>query len=142
MPFLSVWYQILERITYRLPSQTKEEFEEFCADLNLLLFNVNDVNIPLLVITGDFNARSSKWWSLDEENVEEWEINSLSSACGYSQIINQPTHMTKESSSCTDLIFTASLNLISNIGVELSVFEKCHHSLIYGINDFKAYHLP
>ena len=46
---------------YRSPSQTKEEFREFCADLNLLLSNVNDLNIPLSVITGEFNARSSKW---------------------------------------------------------------------------------
>ena len=45
---------------YRSPSQTKEEFEEFCTDLHLLLSNVNDLNIPLSVITGDFNARSLK----------------------------------------------------------------------------------
>ena len=40
---------------YRSASQTKEEFEEFCTGLNLLLSNVNDLNIPLSVITGDFN---------------------------------------------------------------------------------------
>ena len=60
---------------YRSPSQTKEEFEEFCTDLSLLLSNVNDLNIPLSVITGDFNANSSKWWSLDKENAKGREIN-------------------------------------------------------------------
>ena len=89
--------------------------------------NVNDLNIP---VTGDFNARSSKWWSLDKENAERWETNSLTSACGYSQINNQPVHITKESLSC--------LNLISNTGVDLSLFDKCHHSVIYGIIDFKV----
>ena len=83
---------------YRSPSQTKEEFEEFCPDLNLLLSKVSDLNIPLSVITGDFNARSSKWWSLDKENAEGQEINSLTFACGYSQIINQPTYIAKECS--------------------------------------------
>ena len=50
---------------YKSPSQTQNEFEEFCNDLNLLLSNVNDVNTTLSVITGDFNAKSSGWWSLD-----------------------------------------------------------------------------
>ena len=95
----------------------------------------NDLNIPLSVITGDFNAISLTWWSLDKENAEGREINSLISACGYSQIINQPTHMTKDSSSCIDLIFTTSPDLISNIGDELSLIEKC---LIYGVIDFKV----
>ena len=35
----------------------------------------------------------------------------------YSQIVNQPTHMTKESSSCIDLIFMIP-NLISTVGVD------------------------
>ena len=100
--------------------------------------NVNDLNIPLSVITGDMKARSSKWWSPDWENVEGREINSLISACGYSQIINQPTHVTKESSSCIDLVFATSPNLINNTGVDLSLFDKCYHSLIYGITDFKV----
>ena len=30
-----------------------------------LISNVNDVNTTLSVITGDFNAKSSGWWSLD-----------------------------------------------------------------------------
>ena len=50
---------------HKSPSQTQNEFEEFCNDLNLLLSNVNDVNTTLSVITGDFNAKSSGWWSLD-----------------------------------------------------------------------------
>ena len=90
---------------YRSPSQTQDKFEEFCNDLNLLLSNANDVNATLSVITGDFNAKSSRWWSLDKDNAEGREINSLTSACGYSQLINKPTHITKESSSCMDLIF-------------------------------------
>ena len=123
---------------YRSPSQTQDEFEEFCNDLNLLLSNVNDVNVTLSVITGDFNVKLSSWWSLDKDNAEGREINSLTSACGYSQLINKPTHVSKESSSCIDLIFAASPNLIRETGVELSIFEKCHHNLIYGIIDFKV----
>ena len=67
---------------YRSPSQTQDEFEEFCNELNLLLSDVNDVNATLSVITGDFNAKSSRWWSLVKDNAEGREINSLRSACG------------------------------------------------------------
>ena len=67
---------------HRSPSQKQDEFEEFYNDLNLLLFNINDVNPTLSVITGDFNAKSSRWWSLDKDNAEIQEINSLPSACG------------------------------------------------------------
>ena len=52
--------------------------------------NVNDVNVTHSVITGDFNAKSSRWWSLGKGNAEGQEINSLTSACGYSQLINLP----------------------------------------------------
>ena len=123
---------------YRSPSQTQDEFEEFCIDLNLLLSNANDVNATLSVITDDFNTKLSRWWSLDKDNVEEHEINFLTSAWGYSQLINKPTHVTKESSSCIDLIFALSPNLIRETGVELSNFEKCHHNLISGIINFKV----
>ena len=80
---------------------------------------MNDVNPTVLVIIGDFNAKCSRWWSLNKDNTEGWEINSLTSACGYSQLIDKPTYVTKESSSCIDLIFTISPNLIRETGVEL-----------------------
>ena len=65
-------------------------------------------------------------------------MNSSTSACDYSKLINKPTHVTKESSSCIDLIFATSPNLIRETRVELSIFEKCHHNHIYGIIDFKV----
>ena len=67
-----------------MPTQTKEEFEEFCIDLNFLFSNINNLNILLSVITGDFNARSSNWQSLNKDNAEGQKIISLTSACGYS----------------------------------------------------------
>ena len=56
----------------------------------------------------------------------------------YSQLIDQTTHITKESSSCIDLIFTSNPSFISASGVELSLYEKCHHNLIYGKINFNV----
>ena len=54
------------------------------------------------------------------------------------QLINKPIHVTKESSSFIDLIFETRANLITETGVELLIFEKCHHKLVYGIIGFKV----
>ena len=34
--------------------------------------------------------------------------------------------------SCIDLIFCTNENIISNCGVDVMIFEKCHHNIIYG----------
>ena len=55
---------------------------------------------------------------------------------GYTQLIGQPTHVINNSSSGSDLVFVSKLNVICNSGVELSLFEKCHHNLIFGDLNF------
>ena len=99
--------------------------------------NINDLSPACSIITGDVNARSTKWWRLDKENVEGLEINIITRAAGYSQLINQPTHITKDYFTCIELIFTSNPNLINSSGVEMSLFEKCHHNIAHGKIDFK-----
>ena len=84
------------------------------------------------IITGDFNARCSRWWKNDLTNVKGEEIDTLTSPAGYSQIIGKPTHILNNSKSCIDLIFCTNKNIISNYGVDVSIFEKCHHNIIFG----------
>ena len=117
---------------YRSPSQSPDEFENFCLKFDLLLNKVND-EFPLCsIITGDFNARCSRWWKNDITNVKGEEIDTLTSSAGYSQIIDKPTHILNNSKSCIDLIFCTNKNIISNYGVDVSIFEKCHHNIIFG----------
>ena len=54
----------------------------------------------------------------------------LTSSVGDKQIINKPTHPVNNSFSCIDLIFCDNLNMSSNYGADLSVFEKCHHNTV------------
>ena len=72
-----------------------------------------------------------------KENIGGREINIITYATGYSQLINQPAHITKDSLSCIDLIFTSNPNSINSSGVEMSLFEKCHHDIVYSKIDFK-----
>ena len=46
---------------------------------------------------------------------------------GFSQIINEPTHVLNNTSSCIDLIFTSQSNLVMYSGVDPSLHPNCHH---------------
>ena len=95
--------------------------------------NIKDENPLASIITGDFNARSENWWSQDIANHQGSTIDILTSTFGYSKLINLPTHMTNTSSSCIDLIFTSNPNLITEFGIEKSLYaDSCHHSIVFG----------
>ena len=90
------------------------------------------------VITGDFNARCSRWWENDITNLTGEEIDTLTSSAGYAQIIDKPTHILNNSMSCIDLIFCTNKNITSNHGVDVSIFDKCHHNIIFGKFDIRV----
>ena len=49
----------------RSPSQNSEEFESFLTNFEHLLSDINARKPSVSVILGDFNARSTSWWSSD-----------------------------------------------------------------------------
>ena len=117
---------------YRSPSQSRDEFDDFCTKFDLLLSNINQ-EFPLCsIVTGDFNARCSRWWQNDITNSAGQEIDSLTLSAGYKQIIDKPTHIVNNSMSCIDLLFCTNQNTISNYGVDVSIFDKCHHNINFG----------
>ena len=89
--------------------------------------------LPLCSITtGDFNACCSKWWKNDITNLQGQELDSLTLSAGYNQIIDKPTHVINASKPCFDLTFCTNQIVISNHGADVSIFDKCHHNIIYG----------
>ena len=67
-----------------------------------------------------------------KKNNEGREISFLTSSSGNNESTDQPIHVTKESPSCIDLIFTSNQSFMSASGAELLLYEECHHKLIYG----------
>ena len=117
---------------YRSPSQSQDDFENFCTRSDILPNQISD-ELPICsIVTGDFNARCSRWWRNDITNFAGKEIDFLTSSAGYSQIIYKPTHVINKSKSRFDLIFYTNSNMISKYGVDTSRFDKCHHNVIYG----------
>ena len=97
---------------YRSPSQTRDTFEGFADNLQLTLDTLNNNNPFLIVAIGDFNAKTTNWYKNDMTSYEGLKIDAITSQFGLQQLINEPTHLTVNSSSCIALIFTSQPNLV------------------------------
>ena len=64
----------------------------------------------------------------------------ISSQHGLYQVINEPTHILENSSSCIDLIFTSQPNLITKSVVHPSLHANCHHQVIYAKFNLTAHY--
>ena len=53
-------------------------------------------------MTGDFNARSTSWWSGNVDNIESTHLESTTSFYRLHEIINELTHILASSPSCID----------------------------------------
>ena len=116
---------------YRSPSQSLDVFEKFADNFALNLDKVTNKNPYLIVILGDFNAKSSNWYKHDTTTYEGSKIDVITSQFGLKQLIQEPTHILTDSSSCIDLIFTSQPNLVMESGVRPSLHQNCHHQKLY-----------
>ena len=96
-----------------------------------LISDIVSKNPLFVLITGDFNVRSSNWWKNDLSTSEGTQVNSLTAFYGLSWIISDPTHVLPNSSSCIDLIFTNQPKLVAESGAYPSLHSKCHHQVVF-----------
>ena len=118
-------------VIYRSPCQNNSKFDSFLSNFEQLLKDISKRKSTVSVNPGDFNVRSSSWWSKDINTSEGTKLYSFTSSNGFSQLINEPTHIQTNSSSCTDLVFTDQLNLSVNSGVYAFLHPNCHHQIVH-----------
>ena len=116
---------------YRSPSQSQDDFETFVDNFKMTLELLAQKNPFLLTAIGDFNAKSSNWYNKDKTSFEGNTIENLTSQLGLHQIINEPTHILPNSSSCIDLIFTSQPNMVIESGIHSSLHSSCHHQIVF-----------
>ncbi len=97
-----------------------------------MLSKLHGENPFSIVISGDFNCRSTQWWENDIENNEGKLLEPVVSDLGLHQLISEPTHLRGDSKSCIDLIRTDQPNLVVESGVHPSQHAHCHHQIVYG----------
>ena len=127
---------------YRSPSQSQDLFESFKENLELNLESAVQNNPFLVVLLGDFNAKSSNWCKNDITTTEGKAVENISSQFGLHQMINEPIHILESFSSCIDLIFTSQLNLVTESGLHPSLHLNSHHQIIFAKFDLDIRYPP
>ena len=127
---------------YRSPSQSNIEFESFLSAFEDMLSSLLFSNSKFTVILGDFNARSSTWWSNDITNPNSMLIDSLMTTYGFKQLISDATHILPQSLSCIDLIFTDQPEYVIDCGTHLSLNKNCHHQITFCKLNLKVEYPP
>ena len=105
---------------YRSPNQSKDEVDKFQLNFAQLTSDRMSQNSHFILVTGNFNVRTSSWWKNDLTTSEGNQLDAITSSYGLSQLICEPTHILPNSSSCIDLTFINHTNFIMGSGVQAS----------------------
>ena len=98
---------------------------------------------PFLMTTiRDFTAKSKNWYSQDKTSFKGKTIESITSQFRLYQLINEPTHLLENSSSCIDLIFTSLPNLVVESGVHPSLHPNCHPQIVFAKFNLMIFYPP
>ena len=124
-------------LCYRSPSQTSVEFNDFSNKWEETIVNINNLSPTGSIFLGDFNVKNSDWWAGDTTDANGSEIKNIASQHGLQQLIDKPTHILPDSSSCIDLNFSSANHLSLESGVLPSLLPRCHHQITYCKIDFK-----
>ena len=65
---------------YRSPSQSKDEFDQFLLNFEQLTSDRMNQNLHFILVTGDFNLRSSSWWKNDVTTSESNQVDAITSS--------------------------------------------------------------
>ena len=108
--------------SYRPPSKSHDILKTFADNLELNLERIANKNLYLIVILGDFNAKSSNWYKHNKTTYEGSKNEAITSQFGLKQLIQEPTHVLSNPCSCLDLVFTSQPNLVMESRVHLFFF--------------------
>ena len=122
--------------------ETLWPFETFSDNSEMTLETLAQKGSFLTTIIGDFNAKSCNWYSHDKTSFEGSIFESITSQFGLHQLINEPTHLLQNSSSCIDSMFTSQPNIVIESGVHPSLRPNCHHQIISAEFNLKIYYSP
>ena len=66
----------------------------------------------------------------------------MTSHYGLTQIINEPTHILEDSSSCIDLVFTSQPSMVLDSGVHFSLHPNSHCQIVFAKFNSKVFYPP
>ena len=127
---------------YRSPSQTQDEFEISLKNFELTLDKIHENNPFMIIVLGDFNAKSNNWCKADITSPEGSKTDTIASSYGLNQLIQEPSHILNSSTSCIDLNFTSQLNLVMKSGIHSSLHSSFHHQIVFSKFNLSIFYPP
>ena len=128
---------------YRSPSQTVDEMESFLSDFEQTCSSIALESPLCSFVTEDLNAKCTNWWIDGTDNRCGLELYTMSTLLGFSQLINMPTNFEpNKNPSCIDLIFASQPNLVFESGTHSSLYNTCHHQIVYAKLSLKIHFPP
>ena len=116
-------------VSYRKPSQTPDEFDQYTKNMDELLTKIKNENPFMIIMTGDFNAKHTEWYSGDSTDKFGEEIHKLFANHNLTQTVNKPTNITSRTKHCIDLVATDQPNLILSNDIFPSLHTNCSHQI-------------
>ena len=127
---------------YRSPSQSKDEFDQLLLNFEQLIFDRISQNLHFILVTGDFNVRSSSWWKNDLTTSKGSQVDAITSSYVLSQLIRESTHVLQILFSCINLIFINQNNFIMDSDTQASLHPNYHHQIVYANLNLKIEYPP
>ena len=128
-------------LSYRPPSMvTVVDVANYCTKLKESFDKIAREKPSLVVLTGDFNARSPLFWNEERlENMPGEKLGNFMLLNSLEQLINEPTHFPRDDiETCIDLIFTDKPALFVDSGLIPSPNPKCKHQVVHGSINFSV----
>ena len=116
---------------YRSPGQSQDNFETFPNNFEMTLETMSQKVSFLTTTIGDFNAKSSNWYSRDKRSFKGSITKSATTQFGLHQLKNEPTHLLQNSSLCIDLILISQPIIVVKSGVHRSLHPNCYNKIIF-----------
>ena len=107
--------QVFFITVYRSLSLNSMQFEDFIDKLQRKVEKIQAENPHSLILTGDFNCRSSQWWAGDFQQPWGVELEELIGVNNLHELIAEPRNIREGNMSCIDLIITQQHRLSSRI---------------------------
>ena len=85
----------------------------------------------LITAIADFNAKYTTQYNKNKTSFEGNAIDDITLQLGLHQLINKPTHILQNSTSCIVLVFLSQPNLVIELGVHSSLYSSCHYQIVF-----------
>ena len=99
-------------VSYRKPSQSAQDFNTYCDQLDHTIEKINLENPFMTIVTGDYNAKHNSWYTGDTTDKFGSAIHDIFAKHALTQTVDQPTNITSRTQHCIDLVATDQPNMI------------------------------